>query len=56
MADMIESKCSNEPASIGSKTWNEWLNNHSDMPYVNQLPVDTSVKKWINKCFRFDLK
>ena len=39
-----------------SRKWNDWMDQHSDMPYVNQLPVDERVKKWINERYRFDVK
>jgi len=36
--------------------WEEWMQQHSEMPYVYQLPVDERVKDFINKKYRFDLK
>jgi len=51
--DTVE--CSSEP-NMDSKEWEDWMNQHSDMPYVYQLPVDERVKKWINERYRFDIK
>lgn len=56
MADSFDMNCSNEPDDMESDEWEEWLNNHSDMPYVIQLPVDTKVKAYVNKRYRFDVK
>ncbi len=39
-ADNIESECQSEPEDMMSEEWDEWMNLHSEMPYVNQLPVD----------------
>jgi hypothetical protein len=55
IADYIQSECSTMPG-LTSRKFNDWMNQHSDMPYVNQLPVDERVKKWINKRYRFDIK
>jgi hypothetical protein len=41
--------------SIESDDFEDWLNNHSELPYIYQLPVDERVKKYINDKFRFDL-
>lgn len=45
-------ECSTMP-DIESEEWDEWMEQHSDMPYVNQLPVDNAVKRYINKKYRF---
>lgn len=55
MADSFDAQCSNEP-DIESDEWEEWLRQHSDMPYVNWLPVNNQVQEWINERYRFDLK
>lgn len=55
VADSFDVECLTEP-SIRSKKWQDWMNNHSEMPYVYQLPVDEKVKNLINKHCRFDLK
>ena len=41
---------------IDSKKWREWFNWHYDMPYVDWLPVDGDVEKWLEENYRFDLK
>jgi hypothetical protein len=53
-ADCITSECSTMP-SFRSRKFDDWMNQHSDMPYVNQLPVDERVKRWINERFRFEI-
>jgi hypothetical protein len=55
MADSFDMDCSTEPDMEDEDEWNDWFNNHSDMPYVNQLPVDERVKKFINSKYRFDV-
>lgn len=55
MADTFDMSCSTSP-DIDSKEWEDWINIHSYMPYVNQLPVDERVKASINKRYRFSLK
>lgn len=55
MADSFDVDCSNEPDNMESDEWEEWLNIHSDMPYVRQLPVDTRVKEFINNKYRFNI-
>jgi len=54
MADSFDMECSTEPGVEGEE-WEDWMQNHSDMPYVNQLPVDAQVKEFINSRFRFKL-
>jgi len=52
MAEDIESDCSNCPEWDDPK-FHQWIEAHSQMPYVIQLPVDMAVQKWINERFRF---
>ncbi len=47
--------CTAEP-DVESSEWDAWLEIHSDMPYVHQLPVDLKVTAWINANFRFDME
>jgi hypothetical protein len=51
-ADSFDMDCSTEP-DIDSDEWEDWFQQHSDMPYVYQLPVDEKVKAAINKNYRF---
>lgn len=55
MADSFDMECSTEP-DMESEEWEDWMDNHSDMPYVHQLPVDERVKASINKRYRFDVR
>jgi len=43
-------------AGVGGKKWEEWFKQHSEMPYVYQMPVDEKVKEHINKKYKFKLK
>jgi hypothetical protein len=53
-ADNFDVSCSTEP-EICSKDWQDWFNNHSDMPYVNQMPIDEKVYAFIKKNYRFKM-
>jgi len=55
MADSFDIDCSTEPDMEDEDEWNDWFNNHSEMPYVHQLPVDERVKEFINSKYRFDV-
>lgn len=55
MADHLDCECSNEPSMDNEDEWEEWLQQHSKMPYVYQLPVDIQVKEFINKKYRFNV-
>lgn len=55
IADTFDVECSNEPKNTDSDEWNFWLQQHSDMPYVHQLPIDEQVKQFINERYRFKL-
>lgn len=46
--------CAKEP-DIDSRKWNEWHRWHYSMPYVDWLPVDMKVQKWMDRTYRFDL-
>jgi len=54
-ADSFDMECSTEPDMEDEDEWDDWFNNHSEMPYVYQLPVDERVKKFINSKYRFDV-
>lgn len=55
MADSFDMDCSTEPDMSDEDEWEEWFKNHSEMPYVHQMPVDNAVKEFINKKYRFEL-
>jgi hypothetical protein len=52
-AEGLESRCLQMPDEMMSEEWDEWMNQHSYMTYVYQLPVDNKVEKYINAKFRF---
>lgn len=47
--------CETEP-EIDSPEWWDWFRGHYSMPYVDWLPVDVEVTKWINENYCFDLE
>jgi hypothetical protein len=56
-ADSISVDCIEEPdMEVHLSEWQAWLECHSDMPYVYQLPVDEKIRAWLNANFRFDLE
>jgi len=52
VADSIDIDCEMEP-DITDPDWHEWFDGHYSMPYVDWLPVDQVVRRWINRNFRF---
>lgn len=53
-ADFAKADCETEP-SIGSGKWEEWIKQHTYMPYVYWLPLETILTRWVNKHYRFDM-
>lgn len=49
----VHADCTAEP-DIETGEWTEWYQQHSQMPYVYQLPVDTKVGAWVNSYYRFN--
>lgn len=45
-------ECSDKPENFG-RVYDVWLNRHSDMPYVNWLPVGNKVTAWAQENVRF---
>lgn len=55
IAETVDVECQSEP-ELGSDEWDDWLESHSDMPYVYWLPVVNTIEKAINLKYRFDLE
>jgi hypothetical protein len=53
-AEDPHTECENEP-DIDSDDWEEWLAWHYNMPYIDWLPVDFDVERWLKQNYRFDL-
>jgi hypothetical protein len=45
-----EYECETEP-DIDSDDWESWFDGHYSMPYVDWLPWQVSVDKWLANCF-----
>ena len=43
--------CTTEP-DIEDEDYDDWLNGHFSMPYVDWLPLEMKVYKWLSKNFR----
>ena len=55
-ASEITCDCVDEPDLEDDEDgWTAFIDRHSYMPYVYQLPVDTKVLKWVNARYRFNL-
>lgn len=48
----LKSECVTEP-EVGSKEWADWFKGHYRMPYVDWLPVDVKLTKWVQASYRF---
>ena len=46
--------CNTAP-NTGSRKWNYWQKQHSEMPYVYMLPICERITRWVNERFNFDL-
>lgn len=50
--DTVDITCSSIP-DPESEEWEEWINQHTDMPYVYWMPVAERIKEYINSKYRF---
>lgn len=55
VAETVDVECQSEP-ELGSDEWDDWLEEHSEMPYVYWLPVVSKIERLINLKYRFDLE
>lgn len=53
LADNIETTCESEPEDFESDEFSDYVDSHSEMPYVYKLPVDKVIEDYINRNFRF---
>lgn len=51
----IKLDCESEPV-ISSRKYMDWLNWHYDMPYVDWLPLEVRLTRWVNARYSFDLQ
>ena len=49
----VHVNCETEP-DIDMGDWEAWNNWHWDMPYVDWLPLEMRVYKWLSENYRFD--
>jgi len=54
-AAFVHTECENEP-EIDSEDYEEWFDWHYDMPYVDWLPIDDDVERWLKQNYRFDIR
>ena len=48
----VHCNCTTEP-DIDSDEWKDWHRGHWSMPYVDWLPVDAKVYRWLSRHYRF---
>lgn len=48
--------CVREPDDIESDEWEDFDRSHWSMPYVNWLPIQGKVYRWLLQNYRFDLE
>ena len=53
IASHVSSVCETMP-DVGDEDYWDWLEQHSQMPYVYKLPVDMKVLAWVNDNYRFE--
>lgn len=46
--------CETEP-EIEDDAFDDWLNVHFSMPYVDWMPLEERVRAWINSHYRFEV-
>jgi len=51
--DGIHTYCVSEPDDLGSDNWDDWLSSHYQMPYVDWMPLEQRVYKWLEENYRF---
>lgn len=54
-AEFAKADCLTEP-SMRSRNYDEWLKQHTEMPYVYWLPLETALTRWVNKHYRFNVQ
>lgn len=47
--------CASEP-DIDDDSFDDWLDGHFSMPYVDWLPLTEKVRRWMVKNYRFDME
>lgn len=59
IATSIDLDCEGEPdlyeGDTNAEAFDEWLAEHTYMPYVYWLPVEVRVRQWINSKYRFSI-
>lgn len=64
IASGVDVECKTEPAIVfgtpkakaSQRDWDEWMAQHTYMPYVYWLPVTNRVETWVNAQYRFNMK
>lgn len=47
--DSIDADCQTMPRDTDSEEWEEWMEIHSDMPYVHWMPFENRMIRAINR-------
>lgn len=59
-ATSIETDCVSEPefdddSDASLDVWHSWFAEHYSTPYIDWLPVDRTIERWLLKNYRFDI-
>jgi len=54
-AEWAKADCLTEP-SERSRKFDDWMKQHSYMPYVYWLPLEQALTRWVNKHYRFNIR
>ena len=54
-ADSLSIDCETEP-DIDGNDWDDWFRGHYSMPYIDWLPVEYHILRWLNENYRWDLE
>lgn len=52
IASEVAIGCVTEP-DIESEEWEDWMAAHYSMPYVDWLPLEVAILRWVRRRYRF---
>lgn len=50
----IKIECTNQPDAEDSKAWWSWFHSHYRMPYVDWLPLEEKMYKWVMQWLKYN--
>lgn len=52
----VHCSCSTEPDMFEGDDWEDWFDGHFSMPYVDWMPVDQFIYRWLKRNYRFEMR